>query len=118
MPIYAMKCDSCGHEQDIYRTVARMDEDLPVCCGVTMHRVICAPFVQPDLSAYKAIAVDQRSGQAPVIEGRKQHREFLKANGYVEVGNEAPVKRQELVGDFNVRKELTQATREELAKRR
>jgi hypothetical protein len=41
-----------------------------------------------DIDPYKAVAVDKRTGKAPRIGSRREHREFLKANGYVEVGNE------------------------------
>ena len=39
-------------------------------------------------SLCKAVAVDVATGKPPVIGGRRQHREFLKRNHYVEVGNE------------------------------
>ena len=50
-----------------------------------------------DLEPYKAVAVDKNSGHAPIIGGRRQHREFLRNNGYIEIGNDyvAP-KREEL----------------------
>ena len=41
-----------------------------------------------DIDPYKAVAVDVATGKRPVIAGRRQHKEFLKRNGYVEVGNE------------------------------
>ena len=45
-----------------------------------------------DIDAYRAIASDVAcGGKRPVIGGRRQHREFLKRNGYVEVGNERPI---------------------------
>jgi len=118
MPIYAMKCPKCGHALDIYRRVAEMDNDLPECCGITMERQICAPFVQADTPAYQAVAVDSKTGTMPVIEGRVAHREFLKRNGYVEVGNDMPKPKTEVRGDFNLRKELTEATKQVLAKQR
>jgi hypothetical protein len=47
--------------------------------------------VMRDLEPYKAVAGDVAAGgDAPVIGGRAQHREFLKRNGYVELGNEIP----------------------------
>jgi hypothetical protein len=47
-----------------------------------------------DIEPYRAVASDVAAGgQRPVISGRRQHREFLKRNGYVEHGNEMP-KRQ------------------------
>ncbi len=42
-----------------------------------------------DLQPYRAAGSDIAcGGKRPVISGRRQHREFLARNGYVEVGNE------------------------------
>lgn len=120
MPIYTTQCASCGQEHDIYRTVAERDRDLPQCCGAVMGRKVTAPYVAPDIQAYQAVAVDVATGKPPVINSRSAHRDFLKRNGYVEVGNE-PLSRNrkegEVRGDFNLRKDLTAATREVLGKR-
>jgi len=56
-----------------------------------MQRIIMPTMVQADIQPYRAAAVDKESGKVPVIESRKQHREFLKRNDYVEVGND-PIK--------------------------
>jgi len=82
MPIYALKCDECGSEQDIYRSIARIDEDLPVCCEKTMHRVLTAPFVQTDIQPYKSMV------DGSMITSKSQHRAHLKQHGMVEIGNE------------------------------
>lgn len=55
-----------------------------------LHRADAAPMVIGDLPEYRAIAADKETGKRPVIGGRRQHREFLSRNGYVEVGNEMP----------------------------
>jgi hypothetical protein len=120
MPIYAMQCTArCGHEEDIFRSVAERDRELPLCCGQPMTRKIVPTMVAPDIGAYQAVAVDVATGKAPVINSRSAHRDFLKRNGYIEVGNE-PLgfnrKKDEVRGDFNVRGELTQATREVMRK--
>lgn len=84
-----------------------------------MQRIIEAPMVAPDIGAYQAVAVDVATGKPPVINSRSTHREFLKRNGYQEVGNERIGRKEgEVRGDFNLRKELTQATREVLGKQR
>lgn len=49
-----------------------------------------------DISPYQAVAVDKRTGKAPVIKSRREHREFLKDNGYVEVGNE-PLRQRQMI---------------------
>lgn len=119
MPIYAMKCPACSAGQDIYRSIARMNDDLPTCCDVPMQRQVCTPAVVADLPAYQAVAVDKATGKIPRIEGRKQHREFLSRNGYVEVGNDKlPAKPRELLGDFNVKPQLAEATKQVLAQQR
>jgi hypothetical protein len=119
MPLYALLCDCCGAQQDIYRSVAKMDDDLPVCCDTAMRRRICLPMVAADISPYQAMGVDVATGKAPVIQGRAQHRAYLKRNGYIEVGNEPlkpPPSIRPPTGDFDVRRELTEAVREVLPK--
>jgi hypothetical protein len=119
MPIYAMKCSACGAAQDIYRSIARMNHDLPQCCGQPMGRQVCAPAVVADIPAYQAVAVDKATGKMPMIEGRKQHREYLRRNGYIEVGSEKlPEKPRPLAGDFNVKPQLIEATKQVLAQQR
>jgi len=113
MPIYAMQC-RCGHAEDIFRTVAKMNHEIPLHCGKPMQRRITVPMIMPDAAAYRAVAIDKKTGKAPTIEGRAQHREFLKRNGYVEVGNDVPTKRT-LQGDFNVRKELNEVTKKAMS---
>ena len=81
MPIYAVHCNQCGKDDDIYRTVAKYD-DLPECCGQRMERIICAPQVIADIDPY----ISQIDGS--VITSRSKHREHLQAHGCVEVGNE------------------------------
>jgi hypothetical protein len=117
MPIYTMRCH-CGFELDIYRTIAKIDDDLPKHCRKTMTRKIVAPMVIADAAPYQAIAVDAKTGTTPIIDGRAQHREYLKRNGYVEVGNDIPKPSGELKGDYNIRKELTSAVHEVMAKQR
>ncbi len=87
-------------------------------CGHEMRRIIEAPMVTPDIGAYQAVAIDVATGKPPVINSRSAHREFLQRNGYTEVGNERIGRKPgEVRGDFNLRKELTEATREVLRKK-
>lgn len=120
MPLYSICCDTCGQKDTIFRKVDARDEAIPECeCGGSMHRVVDAPYVTPDIQPYQAVAVDKATGRVPVIESRTQHREFLKRNGYIEVGNERIGRKEgEVRGDFNLRKDLTEATREVLGKQR
>jgi hypothetical protein len=51
-----------------------------------------------DIEPYRPVASDvAHDGKRPVIGGRRQHREFLKRNGYTEVGNSfVPNKREQM----------------------
>lgn len=99
-----------------------------VCCNEPMKELVAAKLggvvikkagfhVIPDIQPYQAVAVDAKTGKTPVITSRKQHKEFLARNGYVEVGNEVP-KQREYDGDHNVRRELTEATHQVLSQYR
>lgn len=46
--------------------------------------------VQVDINPYRSVAVDKETGKPAIVTSRKQHREFLLRNDYVEVGTEAP----------------------------
>ena len=122
MPLYTFKCPDCGYSETAFRKIAERDSNPPLCCGTYTERIIEAPMVAPDISAYQAVAVDVATGKPPVINSRSAHREFLQRNGYTEVGNESIGSRNrkpgEVRGDFNLRKELTEATREVLRKQR
>jgi hypothetical protein len=43
-----------------------------------------------DIDPYRSAAAEKHTGKRPIIGGRRQHREFLKRNGYVEMGSETP----------------------------
>ena len=49
---------------------------------------LAAPMVMRDISEYRTIATDEQSGKQEVIGSRSEHREFLKRNSLVEVGND------------------------------
>lgn len=107
MPIYAVHCNQCGKDEDIYRTVANYN-DLPDCCGHRMERRICAPQVLNDIDPY----ISQIDGS--LITSRSQHREHLKAHGCIEVGNEKMEPRKE---SWIEQKEQKEALRREIAAR-
>lgn len=120
MPLYSYECLECGKVETAFRKIDARN-DSPLCqhgaIGHFMHRIVEAPMVAPDINAYQAVAVDVATGKPPVINSRSAHREFLKRNGYQEVGNERLGRKEgEVRGDFNLRKELTQATREVLGR--
>jgi hypothetical protein len=68
--------------------------------------------IVPDIQPYIGM-VDGKP-----IGGRAQHREYLKRHDCVEIGNETKhlTQPKEIKGDFNVRKELTEATRQVLGR--
>ncbi|KKB61544.1 hypothetical protein WM40_22655 [Robbsia andropogonis] len=114
MPLYTVQCQ-CGHRKDVFRKVSERDDALPEHCGSPMVRAITAPYIAPDIQPYQAVAVDVATGKPPVINSRSSHRAFLKRNGYVEVGNDMPKRPvPEVRGDFNLRGDLTDATRQVL----
>ena len=75
------------------------------------------PMVMRDIKPYQAMGVDVATGNAPVIDGRSQHREYMRRNNYIEIGNEQPKLRTEVRGDFNVRAELTAAVEQVMRRR-
>jgi putative FmdB family regulatory protein len=121
MPLYSFCCPDCGKIESVFRKIDERNNSLhcSYCFREDIPRIIEAPMVAPDIGAYQAVAVDVATGKAPVINSRSSHREFLKRNGYQEVGNERIGRKPgEVRGDFNLRKELTQATREVLGKQK
>ena len=78
--------------------------------GRLVHKRLAAPRhgaqsgarIVRDIEPYRSVALDCATGQRAVIGGRAQHREFLRRNNYVEVGNEDVAPRRD---------ELTRADR-------
>lgn len=95
------ECDrsQMSRETLVYRpSDPRADEFgfIPKRQAVPLARPDPAPMVMSDIIPYRAVAVDH-TGKRPIIGGRRQHREFLRDNGYVELGNDyAPPRREEL----------------------
>lgn len=73
-----------------------LDEPWPSACGAH-HRLAQGGSIQiiKDIDPYKTAAMDKRTGKRAVIGGRAQHREFLRDNGYHEVGNDYVEPRRE-----------------------
>lgn len=83
MPIYATRCQSCGAEDSIYRTVTERDRDIPVCdCGAPMQRMVCAPYIAGDMQPYQSMITGE------MITSRSQHRTHLRDHNCIEIGNE------------------------------
>lgn len=94
MPLYAFRCPTCDAETEEFRSLANFNREGPFCdtphCYTEMTRVIVAPRVMSDIEPYQAMGMDVATGKAPMISSRSQHREYLKRNGYVEVGTDRP----------------------------
>lgn len=84
-------CKVCGDFHSL-------DEEWPEACyGHFSRKTSPNTGIIKDIEPYKSVAVDKNTGQRPTIGGRRQHREFLRSNGYMEIGNEfVKPKREEL----------------------
>ena len=72
-----------------------LDEDWPQACAGHFRQPSASGMqIIKDIEPYKAIASDIATGKPPVIEGRRQHREFMRRNNYVEIGNEKQAPRK------------------------
>ena len=82
--------------------VMRNGELVPKRLAAPLHHGSAAPMIISDLAEYRTAAADKDTGKRVNIGGRRQHREFLKRNGYIEVGTDYTQPRRE---------ELSQAER-------
>jgi hypothetical protein len=83
MPVYVWHCATCKADLEIFRPVAQYRLAPKHAHPVT--RVITAAHVNADIKPYVAVAGDMAGKE---ISSRRAHREFLKRNRFVEVGNE------------------------------
>lgn len=104
MPLYHYACSICEREQDAFAHVDERHTAAPTCHGL-MELEIMPTMVQADIAPYQAVSGD-RAGQ--FITSRREHREFLKRNRFVEVGNEPvkPIKNNTRPGKGEVAQEL------------
>jgi putative FmdB family regulatory protein len=87
MPLYDWKCGHCAAAREVLRPMKEALIPLMCECGVPMTQQLSAAHVQPDISPYQAVTGD-RAGK--YITSRRAHREFLKRNRLIEVGNSPP----------------------------
>jgi hypothetical protein len=82
-----------------------------------MRLTISTPLIQPDIAPYMAVAGD-RAGK--YITSRREHREYLKRNRLVEVGNEPikPIRNDTRPKRGEIRKELREVVPQTLARLR
>jgi hypothetical protein len=91
MPIYVLGC-ACGHREEIYRSIAEMNKDLPKHCGQIMTRRVVASMVAPDIQPYRSMC------DGTMITSRSQHRAHLRQHGVIEIGNEKIPQRKSTLG--------------------
>lgn len=83
MPIYATRCEVCGADDTIFRSVETRDRHIPTCkCGGEMHRIVTAPYVAADMTPYQSMITGE------MITSRSQHRTHLRDHNCIEIGNE------------------------------
>lgn len=91
MPIYVLGCP-CGHTEEVYRSIAEIDKDLPSHCDQVMTRRVVAPMVLGDIPPYRSMC------DGTMITSRSQHRAHLKQHGVIEIGNEKIKERPNTLG--------------------
>lgn len=117
MPTYVWECPACGYTREVISTIARRnDPEIHNCKFGTgepalLARVITAAAINPDIRPYRALAGD-RAGRE--ISSRKQHREFLKRNRLVEIGNE-PMRPTKEFRKVHRRGEIARALKDSIA---
>jgi len=102
MPQYEAECPRCKKTLEYYAKVDDRD-NTPDCCGWPTRRVMSRSQVMADIQPYRTVAADKETGRCQYISSRKKHREFLKRNGYEEVGNdkfESKKRSPDASGDF------------------
>lgn len=77
-------CKTCGGWHDLEQA---WPHDRQASSGIQIIK---------DIDPYQAIATDVATGKRPNITSRSQHREFLRRNGYVEMGNDMPAPKADL----------------------
>jgi putative FmdB family regulatory protein len=108
MPSYTFECPKCGHQRHEILSLAEHEDADFRHCKKPMRQVIFAPQIIKDIQPYQAMGADvANGGKPPRIGSRREHKEYLKRNGYVERGTE-PVKPKKPVYDDVTPKEVKQ----------
>ena len=107
MPTYVWRCPKCKRPREVICSVASRNDPETCKCGTAMVREITAPMVQPDIAPYMAVTGD-KAGQ--MIGSRRAHKEFLKRNRLVEVGD-APVRDTKTMKKTTSRREIREELR-------
>ena len=70
-----------------------LDKDWPHNCSSHWDKAATGTQIIRDIDPYVSVAANKATGNRQMVGGRRQHREFLKRNGYTEVGNDASMRR-------------------------
>jgi len=109
MPTYVFRCkDGCGAVVELVRPM-REACDPALCgdCDLPMLQELQPAHITPDITPYIATAGD-RAGKP--VTSRKAHREYLKRNRLIEVGNE-PIRDTKVMRPTVTRKEIREELR-------
>ncbi len=112
MPLHDYRCASCDEVTERFVKMADLDLPQRCHCGLTLQRLISAPFVRGDLPGYTS-PVDGRW-----IEGRSQRREDLRRNHCVEYdpGMKTEAERRRVSQDNQLEKDVENTLDAEISK--
>ena len=82
MPLYTCQCSQCGSREDIFRSIADRNNDLPLCCNQSMKRIITPILVSGDIEPFVS-PIDNS-----VIGTRQEIKEHCKVHDVIHVGND------------------------------
>jgi hypothetical protein len=91
MPAYTFECVNPQCEQQRHEVLSLAEHSAAAFwhCRKKMRQVIGIPQLVRDIDPYISAAADV-NGQRRRITSRSDHRNFLKDNGYAEIGTEIP----------------------------
>ncbi len=91
MPSYTFECQGvCRNSRTVYLSLAEHETAKFYCCKKPMQQAFVPVQTMRDIQPYRAVAVDKATGKAPMITSRSEHRDFLRRNNYIEIGNDIP----------------------------
>ena len=87
MAIYPYKCVGCGHEQEVYQSIASysVTPNRPICCGQPMERKITLVLAAVDRQQAYVSPLD-----GSVIDSREKERQHMSKHGVVHFDEIAP----------------------------
>jgi hypothetical protein len=91
VPLYEYRCP-CGHQTEEWRTVKSRKTQAPKHCGKRMPIQITGKYsVWGAFQEYRAVGRGK-----PLIKTRQAHKDYLRINGYEEIGNDKSMAPPEL----------------------